>query len=268
MPAKYLIVNADDYGLCREISTGILKACEYGIVTSVSVVSAGAFFKAGCGPLKASGLDVGLHLTFVDQERALTGPIRGLTDVNGVFLKNRSAIIPRIVLNAFDRTALKRELFAQADRLAQAGFNITHIDAHQHLHLLPHIADMVLEIAKHYHIRWIRIPQSSVWNVNGTGLNLLGRRLGRLSTRAGLRHTDHSLGFDSSGRTRPAVLLNLIDEIQPGLTEIIMHPGYDASRRYDWGFEWEKELSAVTSSAVKNRIRFLGIHLTNFSGAA
>lgn len=265
MLEKYLIVNADDYGLCREISTGILKAHEAGIVTAVSVVSAGRCFEEGCASLRSSGADVGLHLTFVDGERALTGPIKGVTDTAGIFPKNKTHVIARAVLNSYDRSGLRKELYAQADRLAGAGFNVTHIDAHQHLHLLPGISEMVIEIAKHFKIPWVRIPQSKVWDVKGCGLNILGRRFRRMSARTGLRHTDRCLGFNYSGHTHQQILLNLLDEVSPGHTELIMHPGYDASHRYDWGFDWPVELAALTDTAVKHRIASLGIHLTTFT---
>jgi predicted glycoside hydrolase/deacetylase ChbG (UPF0249 family) len=268
MPLKYLIVNADDFGLCREISVGILRAHEVGIVTSTSVVSVGRHFKEGCFDLKRSGLDVGLHLTFVDNERALTGPIKGLTDAKGVFLKDKAHVIPRILLKAYDRNALAKELYAQAHRLAEAGFTITHIDAHQHLHLLPGITWMVIEIAKHFTIPWVRIPKSKIGDIKGSGLNILGRRFRQISARLGLRHTDHCLGFDHSGHTHQEILMELLNEVRPGITELIMHPGLDASHRYDWRFDWQKELDALTSATIKHQIEVLGIQLTNFSGAS
>ena len=35
---QFLIVNADDFGLCEEITKGIIKAYQEGIVTSTTVV--------------------------------------------------------------------------------------------------------------------------------------------------------------------------------------------------------------------------------------
>ncbi|MGD9212318.1 MAG: ChbG/HpnK family deacetylase [Desulfobacteraceae bacterium] len=268
MSRKHLIVNADDYGLCREISLGILRAYNEGVVTAVSVVSVGRYFKEGLNALSDSELDIGVHLTFVDQEKSLTGPIKGLTNPFGIFHKDKKQVIPRIVLGAFDYKALETELYAQTERIAAAGLPITHIDAHQHLHLLPGITQMVLDIARHYKIPWVRIPQSRIWDIKGSGLNLLGRRLRWISTRMGLRQTDYCLGFDHSGHTHQKVLMELLNRVEPGITELIMHPGLDASHRYDWKFEWQNELAALTSNAIKHRMDVLDIQLTNFSGVS
>ena len=265
MPSKQLIVNADDYGLCGEISHGILDAHATGIVTAVSVVSVGDYFKQGSIDLKNSGVDVGLHLTFVGNEKSLTGPIRGLTDAKGRFLKDKTQVIPRIVLNRYDRAALEKELYTQAQRLADAGFIITHIDSHQHLHLLPGLTQIVIGIAKRFSIPWIRIPRSKVWDVKGSGLNILGHRLRRLAAHFGLRATDHSLGFDHSGHIDPDILMGMLNDLLPGISELIMHPGLDASHLYDWGFDWQNELVALTSNAVKERIKRFGIQLTNYN---
>ena len=265
MPSKQLIVNADDYGLCREISLGILDAHATGIVTAVSVVSVGSYFKDGSIDLKNSGVDVGLHLTFVGNEKALTGPIKGLTDAKGRFLGDKNQVIPRIALNSYDRAALEKELYAQAQCLADVGFVITHIDSHQHLHLLPGVTQIVLGIAKCFNIPWVRLPQSKVWDLKGSGLNILGRRLRRLITRFGLYTTDHSLGFDRSGHIDPDILMKMLSDLLPGISELIMHPGLDASHLYDWGFDWQNELAALKSNAVKDKIERLGIQLTHYS---
>jgi predicted glycoside hydrolase/deacetylase ChbG (UPF0249 family) len=265
MPSKQLIVNADDYGLCREISLGILDAHATGIVTAVSVVSVGSYFKDGSIDLKNSGVDVGLHLTFVGNEKALTGPIKGLTDAKGRFLGDKNQVIPRIALNSYDRAALEKELYAQAQCLADVGFVITHIDAHQHLHLLPGVTKIVVGIVKRFNIPWIRIPQSKVWDVKGSGLNILGHRLRRIASQLGLRTTDHSLGFDHSGHIDSDILMGMLDDLMPGTSELIMHPGLDASHLYDWGFNWQHELAALKSNAVKEKIEMLGIQLTNYS---
>lgn len=266
MSLTHLIVNADDFGLCREISMGILKAHETGIVSAVSVVSIGSYFKKGWAALKRSGVDVGIHLTFVGCEKALTGPIRGLTDANGMFLKDKTHVIPRIVLKAYDGKALEKELHTQVHCLADAGFIITHIDSHQHLHLLPGMAQIVVDIAKHFNIPWVRIPQSNVWSVKGCGLNILGHRLRRILARSGLCFTDRCIGFDYSGHIDQAVLTQLLNEVKPGITELIMHPGLDASHLYDWGFDWREELNALTSNTILQHIKMLGIQLTDYSG--
>jgi predicted glycoside hydrolase/deacetylase ChbG (UPF0249 family) len=265
MREKLLIVNADDYGLCPEISKGILTAHRQGIVTSTSVVTVGAFFKDGLPDLKASAIDVGLHLTFVGGERPLTGPIRGLLDDNGLFFKDYARVIPRILAGQYDSAGLEKELLAQTARLREAGFSISHIDAHQHLHLLPPVADMVIRLARRFNIAWVRLPKAHRISLKGLGLNYFGRRLAKRLTRHHRRFSDDCLGFDDSGAMDREKLKSLLGSLRPGITELIMHPGYDASARYDWGFAWQQELDALAGQEIRDLLAQLQIRLTDYS---
>lgn len=46
------------------------------------------------------------------------------------------------------------------------GLHVTHIDGHQHMHVLPTVLPIVIEQAKQYGINAIRIPDESVLFVN------------------------------------------------------------------------------------------------------
>jgi predicted glycoside hydrolase/deacetylase ChbG (UPF0249 family) len=268
MREKLLIVNADDYGLCPEISLGILKAHRQGMATATSVVTVGGFFAEGLPALKASGIDVGIHLTLVGQERPLTGPIRGLVDEAGFFWKDYARVIPRILAGQYDPAGLEKELFAQTALLRDAGLAISHIDAHQHLHLLPPVAGLVIKLARFFNIGWIRLPQAHRPSLKALGLNFLSRRLAKRLARHHLRGTDHSLGFDDSGAVDEKTLLALLGSLQPGITELIMHPGYDASKHYDWGFAWQDELDALVAEETRHLLAKLQIRLTDYGRLA
>ena len=59
--------------------------------------------------------------------------------------------------------------------------------------------------------------------------------------------------------------MKMLSDLLPGISELIMHPGLDASHLYDWGFDWQNELAALKSNAVKDKIERLGIQLTHYS---
>ena len=54
---------------------------------------------------------------------------------------------------------VKNELSAQIEKILDCGIKISHIDSHQHLHVLPKIFDLTLELANHYKIKFIRFPK-------------------------------------------------------------------------------------------------------------
>jgi predicted glycoside hydrolase/deacetylase ChbG (UPF0249 family) len=263
--SKLLIVNADDFGLCEEISKGIIKAYQEGIVTSTSVVTNGKYFEKGIPLLKESGIDTGVHLTFIDGEKPLCGPIDGLVDEQGFFLKKYTQVIPKILLNRYNKKAFKNELVAQTSRLKDSGLNISHIDAHQHLHILPNLRDVLIQLAKYFNIEWIRIPHSKKWGIKGIGINLFSSILKLGLKGCNLRYSDRCEGFDTSGFANEAILSQTLNTLQAGATELVIHPGYDASAKYDWGYQWNDELMALTSKKIKMLVQKNKITLTNYS---
>src|SRR5213078_2363089 len=70
-PARWLIVNGDDFGLTRGINAGIERACREGILRSASVMSTGeALDDAVQRSRQLLELGVGLHLTLVGERPA------------------------------------------------------------------------------------------------------------------------------------------------------------------------------------------------------
>ncbi|UCH63083.1 MAG: ChbG/HpnK family deacetylase [Fidelibacterota bacterium] len=263
--SKLLIINADDFGLCEEISTGIIRAHTQGVVTSTSVVANGRYFEQGVSLLRESGLDAGIHLTFVDGEKPVSGPVDGLVDENGLFLQGYKQVIAKILTGRFDRQAFKRELYDQMYRLMDAGITVTHIDSHQHLHLLPNVRNIVTQLAEQFKVNWIRLPRSDVLNIWRLGMNVLSSRLKSRMRRENLNFTDRNLGFRYGGRLNEARLLSLLKGLRSGITELMVHPGYDATGKYGWEYCWEDELTAVTSEKVKAFIQDNRIELTDYA---
>ena len=69
---KQLIVNADDLGLTPGVNRGILRAFQDGIVTSASLLVTGSAFEDAVALARQNpDLDVGLHLTLVEEQAIL-----------------------------------------------------------------------------------------------------------------------------------------------------------------------------------------------------
>src|SRR5258708_17230553 len=140
---KQLIVTADDVGLHRGMTEGAIRAHRDGIVTACSLVANGLGFDDAVERLRdAPALEVGVHLALVE-ERSLSG-IR----------------FPRsyvsFVLARKDFAATERELRAQIERVLATGLSVTHLNGHQHLHMLPSIFAIVVRLANEYGIGYVR----------------------------------------------------------------------------------------------------------------
>ena len=88
------------------------------------------------------------------------------------------AFAKRFYSGSVKRSELEAELRAQIERALEAKINITHIDSHQHTHVLPGINALVLKLCNEYNIIRVRIPKEAYTFTGGfhTGI---GRMIGR-----------------------------------------------------------------------------------------
>lgn len=266
-----LIVNADDLGWATGRDRGVFKSIEHGIVTSVSLLANGATFAEAVAELARHQVGVGVHLNLADG-RALTGPLRGLTDEQGNFLgKERSRQV--FAAQCFDADAVYLELVAQVKKIIDAGVEIDHIDSHQHMFLFPALTPLMVELCQQFRITAVRlsVPLESKENdsacIVGDEMKLyrqLSLEFKQCVRRAKLFSPDGLWGMALLNRLNESSLLSLIDEVPAGCYELMVHPGYKDSGLPFCGIERMYELDALTSSAVRLLIEQRKINLTTF----
>ncbi len=143
---KKLIINADDFGLTKAVSDAIFEIFENGSLTSATLMvnMPGCAYAAD----KSKGyskLGIGLHANFTEGKPLL--PNHNLTDSNGYFIE-RKDLFKRILLFKTTREDIRKELAAQYDKLLKLGVNPTHIDSHEHIHVLPGIFPVFVNFAR------------------------------------------------------------------------------------------------------------------------
>ena len=277
---KFLIVNADDLGLCEGVTTGIIEAHRQGVVTSASLMPTGRGFQSAVEQARALGtLDLGVHLTLVG-ERPRLPPLRipSLVDADGRFPRGYGKFLRLFLGGRIRLSEIEREFRAQVETCLLAGVKPSHLDTHQHLHVLPGIGRIVRRIARCYAIPGIRIPRETArgWHAKSLGRWVQCAVLFGLAAAAAARARsqkfricDDVLGVAVSGRLGEEVLLELLGYVGEGVTELICHPGRaDSQVRSEygwWGYEWEREREALVSSRVRDRLAALGVSLTTYS---
>jgi predicted glycoside hydrolase/deacetylase ChbG (UPF0249 family) len=89
---KYLIVNADDFGLTPGVCQGILKAHKEGIVTSTTILINSPHLDLALNLLtETPKLDLGLHLNITWGKPVLPlSKVKTLVDENGFFIRNKN----------------------------------------------------------------------------------------------------------------------------------------------------------------------------------
>lgn len=264
---KYLIVTADDLGLSKSINEGIAKACREGIVSSVSVIPTGKALEDAVRRVKDLGLkDIGAHLSLTETEPLLS---------SSRFYKDHNALVKNIFFRNITSDAIYRELKAQLELLMKSGIGITHINSHEHIHMMPELLRIFITLAKEFKIAALRYPRHDrpvrPFNIREiykkSILSYLSGKTAGLFALSGLLYTDHFLGLLDAGRLKEDLLIDMIGDLKDGVTELVCHPGFlspEVIDRYRWHVGAEEELFALTSFRVKNAIKINGIRITTY----
>jgi chitin disaccharide deacetylase len=278
MAARRLIVHADDFGLSERVNEGIVEAHRNGIVTSASLIASGAAFEHAIGLSRATPtLDVGVHLTLVDEEPvSSTGVVRTLVDRDGRFYRRAGAFMKRYLFGAISLDEIGRELDAQIDKIITRGVRVTHLDGHQHLHMVPGIRRVVGELARKYAIPCVRYPKEALklymlqdrGSLRRVSDLLVLNAFCTLARTSDARQPDHFCGFFYGGRLSKENLLRVLKHLPTsGTCELMCHPGLDdpASRYSDWRYQWQVERDALTDRAIRDYLNATNTELISYA---
>ena len=263
---RRLVINADDLGFTPAVNRGIFECAEAGSITSASVmVNTPGFDDAMKGRVSLN-MGLGLHLNLIDgpplsKAPSLTNPATGEHWSFAQFLARATARIirPEDVL---------AEVTAQFRRLKSAGVMPTHVDSHRHTHVHPVVWPAVLAAAAAEGVGMVRVPREPYeLNAKRPRATIAKLLLGvamhggasRASARlAGLRTADHFAGISlQASATFAADVVAIIESLQPGLTELVVHPGEvdEALRARDSVVEDRiVEVQALTSNRVRQAL--------------
>ena len=242
---RRLIVNADDWGLSRGVSEGILAAHRHGIVSSTTVLVTADLDREQVARLRDSGLGVGLHVNLTLGAPLTRG--RSLVDGAGRFVRDARRAAARV--SAAD---VRSEVEAQVERFESAlKRRPTHLDSHHHVGLHPPVRDVVLEVARELDVA-VRSQNAEV----------------RARVRsARLRTPDHFFGESGpDAYWSPDRTVRHLRELPAGVSEFMCHPGWvDAELAYSrYGRQRETEMIGL-GAAARATAAALGIALCTFA---
>lgn len=267
---KKLIVNADDFGLTESINNGILESFCNGIVTRTSLIAnASAFNQALKLSQENPALNVGIHLTLIE-EKPVSSPmkIKSLIDTDGKFFKNCRVFLLKYIKRQISLSEIRIELEAQIKKAKDNGIKITHLDSHQHLHMIPGIFSIVKEIMGKFDIKNIRMPNftlKKILNLKELSTGLLAKKCKASLLHSNISYPDRLWGLDQNGNINEMHFLKILKNLHPGVTEIICHPGFideEYIRKYShWHYNPTGDLSVMTSSLIKETIKNNDIQL-------
>jgi len=226
---RFLIVNADDFGMSPGVNEGIVRCHLAGIVTSASLMvrrphASGAVAMA----LAAPRLSLGLHIDLTEWE-----PVDGRWTVR----------YARVDLN--DRHAVEREVRDQLDVFEHmVGRAPDHLDSHQHVHL---------EGAP-------RAVASLIAHELGVPLRGADARI----SFCGSFYGQQNQGAAYHEGITVANLLRLVDEMPVGWTELMCHPGFAHGLESVYAGEREREVETLCAPGLVDELSRRGVSLRSF----
>lgn len=263
---KQLIINSDDYGRTPEISRGIREAHLRGVVTSttcmMNIPTTAEDIAVALKETPALGMGVHLVLTMGNPISA-PETVSSLTDENGYFFKYTPLVEH---LSQLSVEEVKREWRAQIEAFVQAaGRNPTHLDSHHHSsYFSPELFQGMLELAKEYDCA-IRFPFAGDISRE---LEETNKRVPELIEQFHPRHPDRFIVDFYDKRATYEELLNIINHLPDGTTEIMCHPGYTNdtfANESVYNNQRDRELSILTDPSIKAAILANGIELITFA---
>ena len=239
---KLIVVHADDLGETHSVNAAAIKALQAGTINSASLMVPCPWFPEMADYAKSHpDADFGLHLTLTSERVYYRwGPVApadkvpSLVDQNGYFhheWKQGEHI---------DAKEVEIELRAQIERALAMGVRPTHLDSHQYRLIMngKELFDTMLRVAHEYKLP---VFVTRDWFADHPYLQ------------ASLGPSD--IVLDHTVTIEPEIppekwaefYLNELKNLKPGVTEFVIHPGYDdeelraATReRSSWGSAWRQ----------------------------
>jgi predicted glycoside hydrolase/deacetylase ChbG (UPF0249 family) len=278
---RFLVINADDLGFAPGVNRGIFEAHAAGTISSASMmVSCPAFAEAAEQALRdAPRLGIGLHLNLVSGTPFAAVP--SLVDPETGRFHPLDVLARRALAGQVEAADVRRECEAQLAALVAAGITPTHVDSHRHAHALPGILPAVAAVADDESIPVVRRPldRASLLDPLASAKMLVLHAAWRtallgvaVAHRARLARAPHFRGIAIQGM--PDVrdrLLATLDQLPLGVTEIMMHPGYDddvLAAQDGYRVEREAEVKALLDPDVRARLDKGDVRLVSFREVA
>lgn len=276
---KRIIVNADDFGRHELINRAVERAFNSGCLKSATLMAGGvAFDDAVKLARKISGLGVGIHFTLANGNPILPpNEIPSLVTEEGIFHADYVKFLKRYLSGKISLAEVRSELAAQLEKISRAGLTPTHVDSHQHLHHVPGIVEIILDLATASGIKAMRVVNTKIFDgeldsvgkfVGRLGLGSLAKFAAHAAHKRNFLTPEHFAGIVAGESVSENFMLKLIENLREGTTEVMLHPGTDNKILQDfceWDHDFEEELAAVTSPRVMNLLAEKNISAINFA---
>ncbi|MEI6068746.1 MAG: ChbG/HpnK family deacetylase [Methylococcaceae bacterium] len=267
----HLIINADDYGYYPCISQGILEAATSGALTATGILANSPDLKTQLKWLgSVEDMDVGVHLNLTFRQPLTAIMSEKLVHWQG-FFPNAYAMSGMVLTGKISINDIRLEWSAQIE--ACQGKKLQFLNSHEHIHMLPVLFPLLLELARKYDIPDIRLTQAewlAPFGVSALVRNTLMQTMQTFNKTKLKSKTPVFLGLSRSGKLDFDYLETIFSTLVPGkIYELMCHPGrFDPNEISDLRLlsyhDWEGELALLQSQKVYELYEKFGIRLSHY----
>ena len=250
---KLLIVHADDIGMSHSVNLASIEAFKKGAISSGSIMVPCPWFpEIAAWARENPQADLGLHLTLTSEWkyyrwRPVAPPekVRGLLDEEGYMWRSEKQTAAKATPQE-----IETELRAQIDRAIAFGIKPTHLDTHMGtLYERQDYFDVFTKLGREYGIPvMVMRPSPEIIAYGKASGSPIGEASLNKVISEGFAMLDH-LVTGVPGKTfaeRKQSYHNLLRNLKPGVTMLIVHLGLD-----------DAELKAITGSWQQRHGDFL-----------
>src|ERR1051326_5205593 len=264
--SKLLILHGDDLGMSHSVNAATIFAMEHGSVSSASIMVPCPWFPeiAAYGRAHPTA-DLGLHLTLTSEwDQLKWGPVAsksavpGLVNQNGFLFSSADS-----VYRSANATEVEKELRAQIEKAKQFGIDVTHLDSHMGtLFERDDYLKVLIKLGREYSLP-VMLSKRGFAAVSNVDLETLTSSKDILLD---MIYTAFPGDFEKGMEN---YYTNVLKSLQPGVSIIIFHVGYDDSElkaatidHPAWGAAWRQaDFNFFTSDNCKKLLREQNIHL-------
>jgi len=273
---RYLIVHADDAGMCASVNRATIDAMENGVVSSASIMVPCSAFEEFAEYARAHPeKDFGVHLTlFSDWDDVRWGPVTGaanvpsLVEADGNFYRSIASFREKAIVDE-----VEQELRAQVRRALDRGIRVSHLDCHKNsLIWRPDLIELYVRLGQEFNvpIRFCKsFPQEWINDLPADCIAAYHEQLKVLYTRqSALADVVDTENYDVPPDRKRSYFVDFLRKLKPGVSVVVVHccdvkggdwSPSDAVRR-------QGDFQVFRSAEMAAEMRALGVRLIDWEG--
>ncbi len=255
--SKLLILHADDLAVAHSVDSASFDALDSGAVSSASIMVPCPWLTEVADYAKSHpDADLGLHLTLTSEWKTYrwgsvdsSDKVPSLLQPDGTFYSTSEEVAAKA-----KPAEAEQEIRAQVERALAVGIHPSHLDSHMgSLFSSPDFLAAYIKVAHEYHLPFLALKLT---DTRAAAMSLLSA---------------NDFVLDNVVILNPGVrpeqtkdfYLNAIKNLQPGLTEMIVHLGHDDAElqavmvdHADFGAAWrQRDFEMVSSPEFKKALQ-------------